>query len=145
MLTVLTRQFWTFFGALIVALVLQWALLPATARADDQADRRAAVETASARYEAALKALESGARDQSAAEVRRFRESWQALIMKYNAQPQPAADGEDQAGMFMQVDAQIVGAMLVIDMGNRDAARKALAPIGDTLAELTKKTAPQKK
>jgi hypothetical protein len=146
MLATLTRQFWTFFGALMVALILQWALLPAAARADDQAELHAAVEVATARYEAAIKALEAGGRADTAGEMRRFRESWQALILKFGSQPTPpGSEAEDRAGLFMQVDARIVGAMLVIDVGSRDAAREALAPIGETLAELTKKTAPQKK
>jgi hypothetical protein len=42
----------------------------------------------------------------------------------------------DYRGLFMQVDARIVGAMIVIDVGSRDAALEALAPIGETLSEL---------
>ena len=32
--------------------------------------------------------------------------------------------------MLMQVDTSIVGVLLVIEIGSRDAARNALAPIG---------------
>ena len=145
MLASLMRQFWALSAALLVALVLQWFMIPASARADDQAELRAALESAAARYEIVMAALEKGGRDQTAAEVRRFRESWQDLIMKFGSQPPaPGAEQEDTAGMFMQVDARIVGALVVIDIGGRDAARLALAPIGETLAELTRKTAAKK-
>ena len=36
----------------------------------------------------------------------------------------------------MQLDVSIVGVLLVIDFGSREAARNALAPIGQSLAEL---------
>ncbi len=38
--------------------------------------------------------------------------------------------------MLMQLDVSIVGVMLVIDFGSREAARDALTPIGASLAEL---------
>jgi hypothetical protein len=40
-----------------------------------------------------------------------------------------------------QVDAQLVGIM--IDIGSREAARAALAPIGETLAKLRERAAPR--
>ena len=43
---------------------------------------------------------------------------------------------------FMQVDARIVGALIVIDIGSREAARDALAPIAETLAALSARSAP---
>ncbi len=44
--------------------------------------------------------------------------------------------------MFMQVDARIVGALIVIDIGSREAARDALAPIADTLSRLRTRSEP---
>jgi hypothetical protein len=44
--------------------------------------------------------------------------------------------------MFMLVDTQLVGVLLVIDMGSRDAARNGLAPVGATLAQLSARSAP---
>jgi hypothetical protein len=38
--------------------------------------------------------------------------------------------------MLLQLDVSIVGVMLVIDFGSREAARDALTPIGQRLAEL---------
>jgi len=42
----------------------------------------------------------------------------------------------------MQVDVQIVGAMIVIDIGSREKARDALAPIEPALSELSLRSAP---
>jgi hypothetical protein len=140
MLASLMRQFLTFSGALLAALLLQWMMVPTAVRAAEQAELRAAVETATSRYEAAMATLDKGARDQTAAEVRRFRESWQALILKFGS----GAGNEEYAPLFMQIDSRIVGALVVIDVGARDAARKALAPIGDTLADLNKQLAKRK-
>jgi hypothetical protein len=36
----------------------------------------------------------------------------------------------------------LVGVLLVIDLGNRDGARAALTPIGETLAKLSARSAP---
>jgi hypothetical protein len=36
----------------------------------------------------------------------------------------------------MQIDVRLVGTLLVIDVGSRDAARRSLAPLADTLATL---------
>ena len=44
--------------------------------------------------------------------------------------------------MLMQVDASIVGALLVIDLGSRDAARNALAPIEEILLRMQDDPAP---
>ena len=143
MLASLVRQFWLLSAAFLAALLLQWLMLPMPARADDLAALHTAVENASARYEAAMAALEKGGRDQTAAEVRSFREAWQTVILQFGAHPAPpGAEGEDQAGLFMQMDTRIVSALIVIDIGSREAARAALAPIAETLADLSKKTAP---
>ena len=44
--------------------------------------------------------------------------------------------------MFMLVDTRLVGVLLVVDMGNREAARDALAPIQETLSRLSARSAP---
>jgi hypothetical protein len=46
--------------------------------------------------------------------------------------------------MFTVIDARLVGVLLVIDMGNRDAARAGLAPIQETLSDLSARSAPAK-
>ena len=43
--------------------------------------------------------------------------------------------------MLMQLDVSMVGVMLVIDFGSREAARDALTPIGRNLAELQARAA----
>jgi hypothetical protein len=121
-------------GALFAAaLILQMLMLPAGAGERTEFD--AAVRQATAQYRIALKALETRGREETAAEVARFRESFAAVIERFDANRAAFGD-RDYAGLFMQVDARIVGAMIVIDIGSREAAREALAPIGETLSAL---------
>src|SRR5262245_61926556 len=127
-------------GALLAAaLLLQILVLPAGA--DERADFDAVVSQAAAQYRIALKTLETRGREETAAEVARFRAAFQQVIEHFDAN-RPAFGDRDYAGLFMQVDARIVGAMIVIDIGSRDAAREALAPIGETLSELNTRPAP---
>ena len=44
---------------------------------------------------------------------------------------------------MMQIDMAVVGALIVIDIGSREAARAALTPIGDTLAKLRERATPR--
>ena len=77
------------------------------------------------------------------AAVQRFRESWQVVIDRFGAnRPAAFADHEQYPAIFMLVDARIVGALIVIDIGSRDAARDALAPVAETLAQLNARTTP---
>jgi hypothetical protein len=139
------RQFRMWSAALLAALILQWPLMPMPAGADERGDFRAAVDAAASQYRAAMNTLEISGREQTAAEVRRFRESWQAIVDRYGAHPPVASSPEDDyAGLFMQIDARIVGALIVIDIGSREAARDALTPIGDTLSALSNGAAPPK-
>ena len=145
MLPSFVRQFWMCSAALLAALVLQWLLIPMLAGADELGEFRAAVDAAASQYRVAMNTLETSGREQTAAEIRRFRESWQAIVDRYGAHPPATPDQEnDYAGLFMQVDARIVGALIVIDVGSREAARDALAPIGDTLSALSNGAAPPK-
>src|SRR5438270_125405 len=107
-------------AALFAALVLHW--LPA--RADERDDFGAAVEEASARCRLALQILDTESQQDTAAAVHRFRQSWQRVLERYAA-IRPAAPSEG-AAMFLDVDMRIIGVLLVIDLGNRDAARSAL-------------------
>ena len=52
------------------------------------------------------------------------------------------AETDDLAGLLMQIDARIVGAAIAIDIGSREAARDALVPIADVLAQLSARSAP---
>ena len=135
MLTSIVRLLRLCCALLLAALILQWLLLPAGAH--EQADFQTALKLATAQYRVALKTLETRGREETAAEVARFRAAFQAVIEHFDENRAALAGDRDYPGMFMQVDASIVGAMIVIDIGSREAARAALAPIEATLTELS--------
>jgi hypothetical protein len=127
--------------AMLVAVLALWFALPA--HADELADFQEAVAQASAQYRVAMTTLETRGREETSAAVQRFRQAWQIVIDRREAsRPAAFADAEQYAGLFMQVDARIVGALIVIDIGSRDAARDALAPIAETLLQLSAAPAP---
>jgi len=119
---------------LITALLVQWPI--SAAGADERAELEAAFKLASAQYQVALKTLETRGREETSAEVGRLRETFQAVIQQFDANRVALGLDQDYAGMLMQLDVSIVGVMLVIDFGSREAARDALTPIGESLAEL---------
>jgi hypothetical protein len=93
-------------------------------------------------YRVAMSPLERSGQEETAAEVRHFRQAWQAVIERAGANlPAAYATTEEYYGMLMQVDTSIVGALLVIDLGSRDAARKSLAPIEEILLRMQDGTA----
>jgi len=107
--------------------------------ADERADVDAALKAATAQYQIARRTLETSGRDETAAEVTRFRSAFQRVIDPVEANR--AAFSSEDPGLFMQVDARIIGAMIVIDIGSQEAARDALAPIEQTLPELSLRSA----
>jgi len=119
---------------LITALLVQWPI--SVAGADERAELEAAFKLASAQYQVALKTLETRGREETSAEVGRLRETFQAVIQQFDANRAALGLDQDYAGMLMQLDVSIVGVMLVIDFGSREAARDALTAIGESLAEL---------
>jgi hypothetical protein len=136
-------------GSLHVLRSTRWAALlltlvwPTSGRADDQGDFRAALAAATAQYRIAMSTLEHNGQEQTAAEVRRFREAWQAVIDRAGSnRPAVYATTEQFFGVLMQIDTRIVGTLLVIDIGNRDAARDALAPIEEILLRMQDGAAP---
>ena len=127
----------------LAAGLAQALLLWAPAKADELADFHAAVERALDQYHFAMTTLESSSQERTAAEVARLREAWQAIADRFGAnRPAAFADDDQYGGMFMQIDVRLLGVLLVIDLGNRDAARSALAPVADTLADLAARSAP---
>ena len=124
---------------LVAALLLQWPTGLATA--DERSELAAAFRLASAQYQVALKTLETRSREETAAEVHRLREAFQAVIQQVDANRAALGLDTDYAGMLMQLDVSMVGVMLVIDFGSREAARDALTPIGQSLAELQARAA----
>jgi hypothetical protein len=119
---------------LVTALLAQWPI--SAAGADEHAHLRAAFELASAQYQVAIETLETRGREETSAEVSRLREAFQAVMQQFDAHRAALGLDPDYGGMLMQLDVSIVGVLLVIDFGSREAARDALAPIGQSLAEL---------
>jgi len=129
------------YRVVLSALLALWLVAPAGA--DELADFRAAVERASAQYRVALQVLESSGPDETAAEVQRFREAWHAIMDKFGTNRPSAFDDDDlYATTLTEIDARVVGALIVIGIGRREAARDALTPIGDTLSRLQARSAP---
>jgi hypothetical protein len=127
---------------LLLALAL--AASPVVAGADDLANFTAAVERAELQYRIALRTLESSGREQTAAEVRLFREALQDAISRLDEQRPPESESDDSyAGTMLQIDMAIVGALIVIDIGSREAARAALTPIGERLEKLRERVTPR--
>jgi hypothetical protein len=124
-------------AAILFALVLPHL----AAASDEQAEFAESVAQASAQYRVAMRTLEKDGREQTAAEVRLFRELWGEFIDRFGKSSSFAAD-DKFAATLLDVDVRLVGALIVIDIGSRDAAREALKPIGDTLSRLQMPTAP---
>src|SRR5262245_973846 len=120
--------------AALLALLLA---APLPALADDLADFADAVERAELQYRIALRTLESAGREQTAAEVRLFRDALQEAVARLDEHPQPKPEGDESyAASMVQIDMAVIGALIVIDIGSREAARAALTPIGERLAKL---------
>lgn len=126
-------------AVLVAALLLQWPM--GLAAADERSELEAAFKVASAQYQVALKTLETRGREETAAEVHRLRAAFQAVIQQVDANRAALGLDPDYDGMLMQLDVSMVGVMLVIDFGSREAARNALTPIGQSLAELQARAA----
>lgn len=124
---------------LVTALLLQWPI--GLAAADERSELAGAFKLASAQYRVALKTLETRSREETVAEVHRLREAFQAVIQQFDANRTALGLDPDYDGMLMQLDVSMVGVMLVIDFGSREAARDALTPIGQSLAELQARAA----
>jgi hypothetical protein len=127
---------------LVTALLAQWPI--GAAGADERSELEAAFRLANAQYEVALKTLETRGREETAAEVHRLREAFQVVMEGFNANQSALGLDADYAGALLQFDVSIVGVMLVIDFGSREAARDALTPIGQSLAELQARAALRK-
>jgi hypothetical protein len=122
--------------------VLALWLAPLGARANELADFHAAVEAAGGCYDAAMIALETAGPEETASQVVNRRAAWHVIAERFGGhRPAAFADDEDYGAMFTVMDAQIVGALIVINAGRQDAARRALVPIGEKLADLSARSA----
>ena len=123
--------------AMLLAMLLAAAAGGAAAQHGAPATFAGAWQATSTEYQAALRTLETQGRDETAAAVHRLRQSFQQLAERFAAEPPPHLAGDAEwPAEFMQIDVRLVGALLVIEMGSRDAARQSLAPLADTLARL---------
>ena len=127
---------------LLAVLFLQWLALPAVA--DERTNLHAAATAVMAQYQIVLNSLETRGRDENAAQVALFRAAVQDVIERFNSNRAVLSGDRDYADLFVQVDNRILGAMIVINTGSSEAARNALAPIGETLSELSARSAPPK-
>jgi hypothetical protein len=128
---------------LALAAMFVFALSFSVVRSDELADFHAAVEQATADYRAARATLETSSQAETAAAVNRFRQAWQSLNDRFGThRPAAFADDQDFVTTFMLIDMRLIGVLLTIDMGNRDAARDGLASIEQTLAQLSARSAP---
>lgn len=117
--------------------------LPVPGRADQLADFHAAVKEASEQYRIAMDMMETRGQAETADAVHRFRASWHAISERFGKDRPAPFKGDEQYGtMFMLVDARVIGVLLAIDLGNRDAARSGFAPIRETLVDLSTRSAP---
>jgi hypothetical protein len=129
---------------LALATLLVFALSFSAVRSDELADFHAAVEDAAAEYRAAQTTLETSSQADTTAAVNRFRQAWQSINDRFGAnRPAAFADDADFVTTFMMVDMRLIGVLLTIELGNRDAAREGLRPIGETLAQLSARSAPK--
>jgi hypothetical protein len=127
--------------ARLAALLFALILPQLAAASDEQAAFAESVAQASAQYRIAMQTLEKDGREQTAAEVRLFRELWGEIIDRFGKSPTFATDNKFAAAL-LDVDVRLIGALIVIDIGSRDAAREALKPVADTLARLQTQVAP---
>lgn len=127
---------------LLLAVLFVYAL-SFSVRSDELSDFHTAVGQAADQYRNAMETLETKGQAETAAAVHRLRESWQAIGERFGKNPPPVfADDEEYAGLFMQIDMRLIGVLLVIDMGNRNAARAGLTPVQDVLSRLSARSAP---
>jgi hypothetical protein len=127
-----------------IALVALATQVATPADAQERDDFHATVERATVQYRIALTTLETRSQAETATEVHRLRGAWQAIGERFAAdRPAALANDHELPGLFMQVDVRIVGLLLVIDLGNREAARDALLSIGETLSRLNARAAPK--
>jgi hypothetical protein len=138
-LTAFAKRWSLRLGALLLALMLAQHV----AASDERAAFKESFAQASAQYRIAMRTLEQDGREQTAAEVRMFRELWGEIIDRFGKSPLFAGD-DTFASALLDIDVHLIGALIVIDIGSREAARAALKPVGDALARLQNRAAPGK-
>ena len=126
-------------AARVACLIL--ALLGSSWRAcaDDLADFNAAVEAASAHNRVAIGYLRTGNADLASREIDRLRDAWARFTERFSGQrPGAFADNALYGKLFTVVNAQLVGADLMLKTGRPDAASNSLNSIRGDLYDLRK-------
>ena len=126
-------------AARVACLIL--ALLGSSWRAcaDDLADFNAAVEAASAHNRVAIGYLRTGNADLASREIDRLRDAWARFTERFSGQrPGAFADNALYGKLFTVVNAQLVGADLMLKTGRPDAASNSLNAIRGDLYDLRK-------
>jgi len=95
-----------------------------------------AIGQAIRQFDLAARTLETRGRDETEAEVAAFRSAWGEVIARFGVEGQGAIPTYDYRPVLLDIDVRLLGVMLVVSMGNRDAARAALQPIRDILTGL---------
>ncbi len=130
------------FRACALALLLLMPAVGAAARADELGDFHAAIGRVSAECRSAMGVLETRGPQETAAAVGRLRESWHVVVQRFGAHaPAAAFDQQDYTTTMLDMDVRLVGALIMINAERQDAARKALAGIGEILSRLEKLSA----
>jgi hypothetical protein len=128
-----------------LALVLLVLAVGAAARADELADFHAAIGQVSAECRSAMDVLETSGPEETAAAVSRVRQSWQVVVQRFGAHPPAGFEQQEHTTAMLDVDVRLVGALIIINAGRRDAARQALVGIDEILSRLgTSSAAPQR-
>lgn len=118
-------------------------VLAVPSRSDTLADFRSALARASTHYDDATAAVATGSQEEAKAAVQQLRQAWQEINVRFAGDRPAPFIGDDAFGtMFMQIDMRLIGTLLVIDMGSRNAARTSLAPIAELVAQLAARITP---
>jgi hypothetical protein len=130
-------------AALVLVLVLGGRLaLPNGALADDLADFHAAIEQVSTNCRKAIDVLEKSGPEETAEAVEQIREAWRNVVERFAARsPEMFAADENYATTMVDVDVRMVGALIIISAGRRQAAREALVSIADIVSQLADRSA----
>jgi hypothetical protein len=120
------------------ALALMLLVLAAGAgRADELADFHAAIEQVSAECRSVIGVLDTSGPEATAAAVGRLRASWQVVVQQFGTHAPPAfTDREGYTTTLLDMDVRLVGALIIINAGRREAARQALTGIEEILSRL---------
>lgn len=110
-------------------------LAAAAARADDLAPFNAAMEDVAAHHRVALGYLRTENRDLALVEIDQMKDAWGAFAERFGgSRPAPFRDNKLYVTMLVDVPTRIVTAMIMVNFGRPDIARKALQAVREEIA-----------